>query len=162
MSGIRLWLFRFFALVLALWTGAGLHESIGGHLGWWTHPVDWVAHPARVGEISAWPITTLILILGTLAAAWSLRGYRGPGRKEGLVAVAGSALVLVATLAFFVPQLGVMADPTLAPDALVAASHRWIVLNAIRLLVLLVLGWYALMALGHFTAAGEFRDAPID
>ena len=153
MTGFRLFAFRAFAFALLIWTGAGLHESLADHFAWWADPVAAGAVPSLAGTVNPWPFTTIALLLATVAAALSLRGYRGPGKREGVIALAGAALIIVATLGFFVPQLGVMADPAIAPDTLVAAAHRWIVLNALRTVVLFVLGWYALVALGRFGSA---------
>lgn len=150
MAGRRISAVRFFALALVLWTGAGLHESISNHFGWWADPVAYAAAPSPPGLVNAWPFTTIVLLLATIAAAVCVRGYRGPGKREAVIALGGAGLVLVATLGFFVPQLGVLADPAIAPDALVAASRRWITLNMLRTVVLLILGWNALIALGRF------------
>ena len=153
MTMLRLIAFRFFALMLVLWTGAGLHESLSGHFGWWADPVAYVAAPPPPGMINAWPFTTMTFLLATVTAAICLRGYAGEGKREAVIALAGAGIVLAATLGFFVPQLAVVGDPSLDADALVATSRRWIALNALRTVVLLVLGWYALIALARFTPA---------
>jgi hypothetical protein len=74
----------------------------------------------------------------------------GAGRREAVAAVGGTALILVATLAWFVPELGRMfGDPPTTGDDLVAHSTTWIALNAVRIAALVGLFYFALLGLGR-------------
>jgi len=141
--------FRVYVLLLGIWTGSGIHDTASTHFAWWADPVVWYARPAWAGMVNPWPFSTMLLLLATLVAGVVAWRYRGPGRKPALISLAGTALILVATLAWFVPQLGLMGSGRLDEAALVAHGRTWIVLNAARLVLLLALLWSALLALGR-------------
>ena len=146
--------FRVYVILLGVWTGSGLHDSVANHAAWWADPVAWNARPTMAGMINPWPFSTILLLLATIVAAVAVFRYRGAGRKPALISLGGAALVIVATLAWFVPQLGLMGSGQLDEPALVAHAHTWITLNAVRQVILLALFWSALLALGRF---GEDR-----
>ena len=109
---------------------------------------------------SPWPFSTLLLLIATIVAAIVLWRYRGAGRREALVAViGGTALILVATLAWFVPELGRMfGDPPMTGAELVSHSRAWIALNAVRIVALVILFYYALVALGRIAGGSRQQD----
>ncbi|HEX8512471.1 MAG TPA: hypothetical protein VF688_05130 [Allosphingosinicella sp.] len=142
--------YRIFVFLLGIWTGAGIHDSLTSHFAWHADPVAYANRPTLPGMFSPWPFTTLLLLLATVAAAIVLRRLRGPGRREALAAVAGTALILVVTLAWFVPELGRMfGDPPMTGAELVAHSRTWIALNAVRIVALVGLFYCALLGLGR-------------
>lgn len=142
--------YRIFVLLLGIWTGSGVHDSLSNHFAWHADPVAYANRPILPGTFSPWPFSTLLLLIATVAAAIALWRYRGPGRREALAAIGGTAVVLVATLAWFVPELGRMfGDPPMAGAELISHSRTWIVLNAVRIAALIVLFYYALVALGR-------------
>lgn len=142
--------FRVYVVLLGIWTGSGVHDSASTHFAWWADPVAWSARPAWEGMINPWPFSTMALLLATLVAGVVAFRYRGPGRKAALFSLGGTALILVATLGWFVPQLGLMASGELDAAGLISHGRTWIALNAVRLLLLVVLFWSALLALGRF------------
>ncbi len=148
--------FRIFVLLLGIWTGAGIHDTLTNHFAWHADPVAYANRPILPGMFSPWPFTTLLLLIATVAAAIVLWRYRGPGRREALVAVGGTALILVATLAWFVPELGRMfGDPAIAADELIGRSRTWIALNAVRIVALVGLFYCALFGLERLTAGSR-------
>ena len=153
MGAVGRTVFILFVLLLGIWTGSGFHDTVATNSGWYADPVAYANHPPLPEAINPWPISTMLLLLATLAAAVALWRHRGPGRREGLIAVAGTALVLVATLAWFVPKLGVMAGGTLSDAELVSLARIWISLNVARLLLLIGLFYYALLALTRLAPA---------
>lgn len=143
--------FRIFVLLLGIWTGSAFHETAATSFAWHADPVAWASRPAWPGLVNPWPFSTMALLLATLAAGIAAWRDRGPGRQAALVATGGTALILAATLAWFVPQLGVMFGEggTLDDAALVARSRTWIMLNLVRFAALIALFFTALVALGR-------------
>ena len=160
MTGFGLNALRVFALLLGIWTGAGIHDSLSNHFAWHADPVAFAARPVLAGMVNPWPFTTMALLLATIVAGVVAWRYRGAGRREALVALGGTALIIVATLAWFVPQLGLMfgQDGSLTDAELIAHSRTWITLNAVRQLLLVILCWYVLLALGRI-GAGAGKEA---
>ena len=152
MSGFGLNAYRIFVLLLGIWTGSGIHDSLSNHFAWHADPVGWANRPPIDGIVNPWPFSTLLLLIATIVAGIVVWRYRGAGRREAVVALAGTFLILVATLAWFVPELGLMASGKLPDPDLVSHAHTWIAANAVRLVALVGLFWLALVALGRFEA----------
>lgn len=150
--------YRLFVLLLGIWTGSGIHDSLSGHFAWYADPVGWGNRPVVEGELNPWPFSTMLLLLATLVAGAVLWRYRGPARKEAIATVAATAMILAATLAWFVPQLGLMAGGTLDDAALIAHSRTWIVLNAVRIVLLVLIFYYALIAVARLGDAAPRPD----
>jgi hypothetical protein len=149
--------YRIFVFLLGIWTGAGIHDSLTNHFAWHANPAAYANRPILPGTFSPWPFTTLLLLIATIAAGIAIRRYRGAGRREALAAIGGTAFILVATLAWFVPELGRMfGDPPMTGAELIAHSRTWIALNAARIVLLVILFYAALVALGRI--AGASRD----
>lgn len=142
--------FRVYTVLLGVWTGSGVHDTLSSHFAWWADPVAWYARPAWDGLANPWPFTTMALLLATLVAGVVAFRWRGPGRKAALFSLGGTALILVATLAWFVPELGLMGSGQLDAAGLISHGRTWIVLNAVRLVLLVAVLWSALLALGRF------------
>lgn len=152
MDRARLLSFRLFALMLGIWTGAGVYETIYSHSGWYADPSGWLRSAAPPGAVNPWPVLTVLVALSTLAAlALDWRG-RAAGRL-GLVAILGALAVLAATGLYFVPSLITLEGHAAMEQAAVAAMSRtWIRLNLVRIPVLLALFYAALAALGRHGA----------
>jgi hypothetical protein len=161
MSTFGLTIFRIFVLLLGIWTGAGIHDSLSNHFAWHADPVGWAARPSVEGMVNPWPFTTMLLLIATIVAAVVVRRYSGPGRREALIAIAGTALILVTTLAWFVPQLGVMGGGTLSDAEQISHAHRWIALNAVRQIVLIALFYEALVALGRVVRRDALSESTV-
>lgn len=146
--------FRVYAILLGIWTGSGVHDTLSTHFAWQADPVAWEARPSWPGLVNPWPFSTMALLVATLVAAVVVWRYRGDGRRQAAISVAGCGVILVATLAWFVPELGLMASGKLADAELVSHAHTWIAANAVRLVALGGLLWLALVALGRFGARG--------
>ncbi len=158
MGAYRRAAYRIFVLLLGIWTGAGLHDSLSNHFAWHADPAAYANRQILPGTFSPWPFTTLLLLIATVGAAIAVWRYRGAGRREALTAIGGTAFILVATLAWFVPELGRMfGDPPMTGAELVAHSRTWIALNAARIVLLVFLFHQALVALGRIPLAS--RDA---
>ena len=150
-SRTRLVIFRLFVIALAVWTGGGVFHTISSHQGWHADPVGWVRHYAvQAGSTNPWPLTTALVGLMTLLALGALFRYSGPGRANVLISTGGTLLVLLATALYFVPRLITIFErtATLTDAQIIAYSNQWILFNAIRLLILFVLLYVALLALG--------------
>lgn len=148
--------YRIFVLLLGIWTGAGIHDSLTNHFAWHSDPVAWANRPNFEGIVNVWPFSTLLLLIATIVAGIVLWRYRGAGRREALVAIGGTAFILVVTLAWFVPELGRMfGDPPMAGVELIGHSRTWISLNAVRIVALIVLLYYALVALDRMSGASR-------
>jgi hypothetical protein len=158
MSSLSLNAFRVYIVLLGVWTGSGVHDTFATHFAWYADPVAWQARPPWPGLVNPWPFSTMLLLLATLAAGIAVWRYKGPERRAGLISVFGCAIILVATLTWFVPQLGLMSAGTLTEPELVEHGRTWIVLNALRLVVLIVLMWLALISLEQFSAARRERQ----
>ena len=151
--------YRLFVFMLGIWTGAGIHDSLTNHFAWHADPAAYANRPMLPGMFSPWPFTTLLLLIATIVAGIVVRRYRGAGRREALAAIAGTALILVATLAWFVPELGRMfGDPPMTGAELIAHSRTWIALNAVRIVALVILFYYGLLALSRISGAGPHSD----
>lgn len=151
--------YRLFVFMLGIWTGAGIHDSLTNHFAWHADPAAYANRPMLPGMFSPWPFTTLLLLIATIVAGVVVWRYRGSGRREALAAIGGAALILVATLAWFVPELGRMfGDPPMAGAELIAHSRTWIALNAVRIVALVILFYYGLLALSRMGAASPQAD----
>ena len=152
MGAISVPVFRLFVIGLAVWVGPGIFQMIEHNAAWYADPVGWVrGDTVREGVINPWPITTaffLLLTLASLAAVWR---WPVAARRPALVALGISALMLVATFAFFVPELILMFDrtETLSDDQIIAHSRTWVTANAARIALMLTAFWLALTALGR-------------
>jgi uncharacterized membrane protein len=148
---------RVFVLLLGIWTGSGIHDSVAGHFAWYANPLGWAERPSVPGMVNPWPFSTLLLLLATIVAAFAVWRHRGSGRREAMIAIIGTALILVATLGWFVPELGRMFadDSTYTPGQVVAHSRTWIILNAVRIAASVVLFWYALISLGRIETVAK-------
>jgi uncharacterized membrane protein YhaH (DUF805 family) len=150
--------YRIFVFLLGIWTGAGIHDSLTNHFAWYADPAAYASRPTLPGMFSPWPFTTLLLLIATIVAGIAVRRYRGAGRREALATISGTAFILVATLAWFVPELGRMfGDPPMTGAELIGHSRTWIALNAARIVLLIALFYYGLVALGRIT--GTRTDA---
>lgn len=154
MGALGLCLFRVYVVCLAVWLGSGVFDSVSTHFGLYLDPLAWAAHPPAPGAVNPWPFTTILLLLATVAALVVCFLYRGPGKREALISLLGLAIILIATFAYFVPELGRMfgSDASLAEADLIERSRLWVVLNVARQFVLLVLFWFALLALGQVSS----------
>lgn len=142
---------RIFIITLGIWLGAGCYSALGSSAAWFADPVSWARGepPPRAGSINPWPLLTILLTLSTLAATALFALYRGPGRNEVRVALGGTLLILTITFIYFVPRLGLIFGQAeaLTDAQLFAHSRQWIVLNALRLVMLAALFYVALIAL---------------
>ena len=149
MSGFGLNAYRIFVLLLGIWTGSGIHDSLSNHFAWHADPVGWANRPPIDGIVNPWPFSTLLLLIATIVAGIVGWRYRGAGRREAVVALAGTFLILVATLAWFVPELGRMAGGTLSDPEQIGHARTWIAANAIRIVLLIGLFYSGLAALSR-------------
>ena len=154
----RLIVFRLFILALAVWTGAGTFEAIRGHAAWYADPLAYVSG-SRSGPavMNPWPLLTVILVLTMLATAVLFLPGGSPGRREALITAAGVLLVLIPTFLYFVPQLTRMfgRSAALSDAELIAASRDWVRWNIVRIIYLLGLTYYGLIALGRTAGASQ-------
>lgn len=139
--------YRAFVLLLGIWTGSGLHDSLTNHFAWHADPVGFAARPIPEGTFNPWPFSTMLLLVATIAAGVALWRYRGAGRRGGVITVAGTALIIAATLGWFVPQLILMDGGTLTDAELIGHARTWIMLNAVRQVLLVGFFAYALVVL---------------
>lgn len=150
-SKTRLAVYIAFLVALAVWLGGGVFDTISSNPGWSADPVAHVRAPAPPEAsrmVNPWPFTTMALALLTLAGIGAFARYRGSGRREVLVVLAGTFAILVVTGVYFVPTLYRLANPAALSDAqIIAMSLTWIRLNLIRITLLLALFVYALIGL---------------
>lgn len=137
-----------FIVILGIWTGAGVHDTLMNHFAWWADPVSYVRGRVMVpGIVNPWPFTTGVFALLTLTALASFARYRGEAKRAVMVVLICAVVVLGVTGVYFVPQLGVMADPSLPDADLIRYSKDWIRYNAVRIVFLVGLFYYALTTL---------------
>ena len=150
MTGVRLIAYRIFVLLLGIWTGSGVYDSLYGHVAWWADPVGWVRTPPVPGAINPWPFTTGLLLLSVLAML-ALVARRQDERRIALPTLLGVLAILVVTFAYFVPTLVRLfgGGERLTEAEITSISQTWIVLNAVRIVVLIGLFYAALVALGR-------------
>jgi hypothetical protein len=149
LSSTRLAFYIAFIVTLAVWAGGGVFDTISSHPAWYADPVAYTrTHAEPAGTVNPWPFTTAALALTTLAALAAFARYRGPGRREVLLVLGGTFLILVVTGLYFVPTLIKLANPEALTDAQITSmSLLWMRLNVIRIAVLLALLTYSLVAL---------------
>ena len=152
--------FQAFIVALGIWTGAGVHDTLTNHFGWWADPVAHVrGRVPTPGLVNPWPFTTAILALLTLIGLATFARQKGDTRRALMVVFGGTFLVLLATGLYFVPQLGLFRpDTTLSDAEIIKYSRDWIGYNAVRLVVLITLFYYALSTLARLAAR---RDATV-
>lgn len=149
-------IFQAFIVILGIWTGAGIHDTLMNHFAWWADPLTYVRGRVLIpGIVNPWPFTTGLLALLTLTALASFARYQGEARRAVMVILASAVVVLAATGVYFVPQLGVMNDPALTDGDLMRYSKDWIRYNAVRIVFLVGLFYCALSALSRMS-----RTAP--
>jgi len=147
---------------LLLVCGAGAYEHTVLVPVWTAEPPGSLAvlhgthalQPGRWWMVVHWPT----LLFGIVALVRS-RGH-ARWRWVGL-AVGGYVLVLVVTMAWFVPEvLELISDPTapIPPAEWKARADRWEVLSLVRLAVLFVLGGMLLRAMAEPAAARSGAD----
>ena len=149
MNAARIILFRTFIIALAVWVGAGIFSSINDSFAWYSDPVGWVRNAKpRAGTVNPWPILTAIVALLTLVSLAFFAFGGGPGRREALVALGATVLVLAATGLYFVPRLILIFARTdsLSDPQIIAASRAWILWNWVRIVYVLGVLYYALAA----------------
>lgn len=146
-----------FLVSLAVWVGGGVFDTLSGHPAWYANPVAFIRRPPYPeGMVNPWPFTTAILALCTLAALAAFARYRGAGRREVLIVLTGTIMVLIATGVYFVPTLVRLADHATLTDAQITSmSYRWMLLNVIRIVLLLGLLAYSLVSLLHLAREGR-------
>jgi Domain of unknown function (DUF1772) len=141
LTNTRLSLYIAFIVALAVWTGGGVFETISSHPAWYADPVAYTrTHAAPEGTVNPWPSTTAFLALSTLAALGAFVRYREAGRREVLLVLGATFLILVVTALYFVPTLFKLADHKALTDAQITSmSLLWMRLNMVRIVVLLAL-----------------------
>lgn len=146
-----------FLVVLALWTGSGVFDSISSHPAWAADPVGYTrGYRPPPGSVNPWPMLTALMALCTIAGLVALARYRGPGHREAIIVLAGVFAVLVATGAYFVPTLIRLADHAALTDAQITSMARtWMTLNVIRIVLVLALLTYGLVSLTRLAQARE-------
>ncbi len=162
MGKVRITIYRVFLLILAVWVGGGVFDSIASHPAWMTDPVGWVRGASiQAGSTNPWPSTTVLMMLATVAgliAFW--RG--GPaGGREARIILAILAVVLVATMAWFVPTLGVLFGPgaaDLSDERIISLSRLWTGLNLVRIVILVGVLYYGLIILGRMAKGPSAKD----
>ena len=68
MSGFGLNAYRIFVLLLGIWTGSGIHDSVANHFAWHADPLASAARPRFEGIMNPWPFSTMLLLLATAVA----------------------------------------------------------------------------------------------
>jgi hypothetical protein len=159
---IKLAVYIAFLMTLAVWVGAGVHDSISSHPGWYARPVSYVRDGRTVtipeGGVNPWPFTTAAVAFCTLTALAAFVRHRGPGRREVLRVLTGTMTVLVATGVYFVPTLVKLGQPAaLTDEQITAMSHTWMRLNVCRIVLVL-----ALLAYGHVALVRLASTPPHD
>jgi hypothetical protein len=154
-SRTRVSLYIAFLVSLAVWVGGGVFDSISSHPAWHANPV---AHVRTVtpppGFVNPWPFTTAVVALLTLACMAAFARYRGDGRREVLLVLAGVFAILLATGLYFVPNLIRLEGHAALSDAQITSiSLSWIRLNVARIIVVLGLLVYGLVGLMRLGAA---------
>jgi hypothetical protein len=150
MITIRQSIYIIFLIALSIWFGGGVFDSVSGHFAWYADPVTYVRGSAvgPEGMVNPWPFTTAFLALATLASIAAFAFARHPGRRAVLIANSCVVLALIATGVYFVPVLIKLGDPTQLTDPeIISYSQTWIRLNLVRLVFLLLVFAYALVAL---------------
>lgn len=145
----RLALYIAFIVTLAVWAGSGVFDSISSHPAWYADPATYIrTYTAPAGTVNPWPFTTAVLALATLVNLAAFARYRGVGRREVLLVLGGTFLILFATAFYFVPTLFKLASPEALTDAQITAMSRtWMQLNVIRIVALLALLTYSQVGL---------------
>jgi hypothetical protein len=145
----RLSLYIAFIVALAVWAGGGVFDTISSHSAWYVDPVTYTRTSAvPEGTVNPWPFTTAALALSTLVALAAFARYRGAGRREVLLVLGGTLLILVATAFYFVPTLIELGNHEALTDAQITEMSRmWMRLNVVRIVLLLALLTYSLVGL---------------
>ncbi|MDZ4685404.1 MAG: hypothetical protein SH850_10110 [Planctomycetaceae bacterium] len=146
--------FQAFIVILGIWTGAGIHDTLMNHFAWWADPLAYVRERVLVpGIVNPWPFTTGIFSILTLTALASFARYRGEAKRAVMAVLVSAVMVLAVTGVYFVPQLGRMADPALPDADLLRYSKDWIRFNAARIVFLIGLFYFAVSTLARMSKA---------
>lgn len=149
-------IFQAFIIILGIWTGAGIHDTLMNHFAWWADPLTYVRGRVLIpGIVNPWPFTTGMLAMLTLTALASFARYQGEAKRSVMAILACAVVVLGVTGVYFVPQLGVMNDPAITDADLMRYSKDWIRYNAVRIVFLVGLFYYALSTLSRMSRGAQ-------
>jgi hypothetical protein len=140
----RLVVYILFLFFLAIWLGSAFHDSISTNLAWYQDPITHINHITNhpvPGAVNTWVISTALLSLISITAFVFFIRYKGKGRMEVLSVISITLIILLSTFLYFVPTLIKIFDETSSynNEELISLSHQWVVLNAIRLFLLMIL-----------------------
>ncbi len=165
MTQSRFVVYVLFTLCLALWLGAGVFDTLSTNTVWFQSPVEYVRDFSVERGLNPWPLLTILLALSTILAGGAFARYRGPGYREVLGALIGTAVVLLVTGFYFVPTLFRLFEEQakgLANDEIISMSRTWVVLNALRQGVLVVLFVVAQIGLSKMSMERKLRHTVFD
>jgi hypothetical protein len=115
-------------------------------------------YTAPEGTVNPWPFTTAALALSTLAALTVFARYRGPGRREVLLVLVGTLLILVMTAFYFVPTLIKLGNHEALTDGQITAMSRtWMQLSVARIASLIALLTFSQVGLIRLVGSGGGR-----
>ncbi len=149
--------FQAFIVILGIWTGAGVHDSVMNHFSWWQDPVAYVRGRVIIpGLVNPWPFTTAAFGLLTVTGLAAYVRYKGEAKRALVLIFGGVLLVLLVTGLYFVPRLGLFEpDTTLSDAEIISYSRDWIRYNAVRLVILIALFYYALSTLARMASRDQ-------
>jgi hypothetical protein len=75
--------YRIFVLLLGLWTGSGVHDSLSSHFARHADPVAYADRPTLPGTFSPWPFSALLLLIAIGGAALILAALGRIGGGSG-------------------------------------------------------------------------------
>ena len=146
-------LYIIYLFFLAIWIGSAFHDTFSTNYTWYSDPITYINYTTEhniPGGISPWPFSTMLLMISAIIAMVAFRRYTDHGKKEVMISLTGTLIIIAITLIYFVPTLGkVFGVPNQhSNESLISMSRIWVILNIIRFFVLAFLFFTGLRGLG--------------
>ncbi len=141
-----------YLLFLAIWLGSAFHSKFSTNYTWYVDPITHINHTTEYitpGIINPWPFSTMLLLIFTIIALFMFKNYNGLGKKEVMISLIGTLVILAITFIYFVPTLGkIFGDNNQYNNqSLIKMSRMWVILSFVRFIIIVFLFLWGLRGL---------------
>lgn len=151
-----LFFYRLFLIGLGVWLGAGVFESVFGHMAWWHEPVRWIRFASMPdGARDPWPYLNAALAALTLVS-WLFFAFRRRGGPLAMIALSVVTVLLAASYFYLGPALTAIQNGAdrLSEADIAAQSRLWIELDLARWAIAAIALYLGMMATQRWTPGG--------